>query len=81
MKSISAVDEQVLRERIVQKAYQLYEKRGRNHGNDLDDWLAAENLVLDELSSQEDSEKKLPKSRTPRSKSRSKRGRLLSSSM
>src|ERR1035441_402026 len=29
-------------ERIRQRAYELYEKRGREHGHDLDDWLKAE---------------------------------------
>lgn len=34
--------EEVDRERIRQLAYDLYEKRGRVHGSDLDDWLRAE---------------------------------------
>ena len=33
------------RELIGKKAYELYEKRGREHGHDLDDWLEAEKLV------------------------------------
>jgi hypothetical protein len=31
-----------LHERIRQRAYQLYERRGREHGHDLEDWLKAE---------------------------------------
>jgi outer membrane protein TolC len=29
-------------EQIAQRAYQLYESRGRQEGSDLDDWLQAE---------------------------------------
>ena len=36
-----------LEERIKQRAYQLYEQRGRINGFDVDDWLQAENEVLD----------------------------------
>ncbi|MEW6246400.1 MAG: DUF2934 domain-containing protein [Nitrospirota bacterium] len=32
--------------RIAQRAYELYERRGREHGHDLDDWLAAERELL-----------------------------------
>lgn len=35
-----------LYERIAQKAYELYEKRGWVHGLDTEDWLEAERLVL-----------------------------------
>lgn len=31
-----------LHQEIRQRAYELYEKRGREHGHDLDDWLKAE---------------------------------------
>ncbi len=31
-----------LQEQIRQRAYELFEKRGREHGHDLDDWLKAE---------------------------------------
>jgi hypothetical protein len=31
-----------LQEQIRQRAYELYEKRSRQHGHDLDDWLIAE---------------------------------------
>ncbi len=37
--------------KIAQKAYELYEKRGCGDGRDLDDWLEAEKvLALEELS-------------------------------
>jgi Protein of unknown function (DUF2934) len=31
-----------LHEQVQQRAYELFEKRGRTHGHDLDDWLKAE---------------------------------------
>jgi hypothetical protein len=37
-----------LHNRIVLRAYQLYEKRGRVHGHALDDWLRAEQEILSE---------------------------------
>jgi len=33
---------EALKEQIRVRAYQLYEQRGREDGNDLDDWLEAE---------------------------------------
>lgn len=36
---------QNLEEQIRQRAYELYEKRGRGDGHDLDDWLRAEEEV------------------------------------
>jgi hypothetical protein len=36
---------------IARRAYELYEKRGRKHGHDLDDWLQAERELQDALSS------------------------------
>ena len=35
--------------RVRMKAYELYEKRGFSHGQDLDDWLEAERIVKKEL--------------------------------
>ena len=35
--------------RVARKAYELYEERGEEPGNDLDDWLIAERLVKAEL--------------------------------
>jgi hypothetical protein len=36
---------QDMQEKIRQKAYELFEKRGYGHGNDLADWLEAEKMV------------------------------------
>lgn len=34
------------RDRIAQRAYELYLARGGTHGSDWDDWLAAEREIL-----------------------------------
>ena len=34
-----------LQEQIRRRAYELYEERGKDHGNDLADWLRAESEV------------------------------------
>lgn len=36
-------------ERITQKAYELWEQRGRQEGNELRDWLDAEDIVMEEI--------------------------------
>lgn len=51
--------DEALHQRIAEKAYELYHKRGESHGQDLDDWLEAERLVLSEIGSQAHSEKYL----------------------
>ena len=38
-----------VRERIAEKAYELYEQRGRQAERDLEDWLKAEELVRKEM--------------------------------
>ena len=43
------VNDEELYEWVARKAYELYEQRGEEHGHDLDDWLAAEHLVQEEL--------------------------------
>lgn len=48
----TTVDEPALRDRVAQKAYELYEKRGRTDGCNVEDWLEAERLVLDEVGSE-----------------------------
>lgn len=35
--------------RVARKAYDLFERRGREEGHDVEDWLEAERLVKDEL--------------------------------
>jgi DUF2934 family protein len=44
------LDEKTFHEMIEKKAYEIHEKRGRQHGKDLDDWLEAEKIVKGELS-------------------------------
>jgi NADPH-dependent 2,4-dienoyl-CoA reductase/sulfur reductase-like enzyme len=39
-------DEKALREMVEKKAYEIYQKRGRGHGKNLDDWLEAEKIVM-----------------------------------
>ncbi|HEY7534222.1 MAG TPA: DUF2934 domain-containing protein [Nitrospiraceae bacterium] len=36
-------------ERISRKAYELWEARGCREGNDLEDWLDAETIVMEEI--------------------------------
>ena len=36
-------------ERIAQKAYELWEQRGYREGHDLEDWLDAETIVMEEI--------------------------------
>ncbi|MBH0202077.1 MAG: DUF2934 domain-containing protein [Nitrospira sp.] len=36
-------------ERISQKAYELWEQRGRQEGSALRDWLDAEDIVMEEI--------------------------------
>jgi hypothetical protein len=36
-------------ERISQKAYELWEQRGRQEGNAFRDWLDAEEIVMEEI--------------------------------
>ena len=36
-------------ERISQKAYELWEQRGRQEGNALRDWLDAEEIIMEEI--------------------------------
>ena len=36
-------------ERVAQKAYELWEQRGEQEGQDLRDWLDAEEIVMEEI--------------------------------
>jgi len=56
LKKILALDDnekRVSREEFIQlvqkKSYEIYEKRGCQSGNDLEDWLNAEKLVKEDL--------------------------------
>lgn len=40
---------QDIQQKIETKAYELFEQRGCGHGNDLNDWLEAESIILAEL--------------------------------
>jgi hypothetical protein len=64
----SVGDDELLRQRIAEKAHELYECRGCCHGRDLDDWLEAERLVLGELGSQSREKVKNPRPRGQQSK-------------
>jgi hypothetical protein len=35
--------------RVARRAYDLFERRGREEGHDVEDWLEAERLVKDEM--------------------------------
>jgi len=67
------VSEQELRERIAQKAYELYEKRGHAHGCDVEDWLEAERLVVEQLVHLRSMRQRTPK-RGNRSKPKNEKG-------
>ena len=41
----SSVSKEKLLKEIEKKAYELYQKRNGQHGNDLNDWLEAEKVV------------------------------------
>lgn len=38
-----------IRQRVEKKAYELYAQRGYTNGNDLQDWLEAQQIVTDQL--------------------------------
>ena len=38
-----------MRERILKKAYDLWQERGYRDGQDLEDWLDAEAIVMEEI--------------------------------
>jgi outer membrane protein TolC len=45
-------------EKISQRAYQIYETRGKTHGSDFSDWIQAEKEVLNEQNSKKQASKK-----------------------
>ena len=67
--AVPAVDKQALCKQIAEKAYELYQSRGRTHGHDLDDWLEAERMVLAELKGLSD-KRELPDPRRPARRSK-----------
>ncbi len=44
------INSPAIRQRVEKKAYELFEQRGYTNGNDLQDWLAAEQIIAQELS-------------------------------
>ena len=41
----TGIDEETVQDMIRNKAYELHEQRGGEHGRDLEDWLEAERTV------------------------------------
>jgi hypothetical protein len=52
-KTGSAESREQLQEKIRQRAYELYELRGREDGRDFDDWLKAESEVTGKVDRQQ----------------------------
>lgn len=46
----SSVTKEDLKSLIAKKAYELYEKRGKQAGHGMDDWLEAERIIKGKLS-------------------------------
>ncbi|MGH9396333.1 MAG: DUF2934 domain-containing protein, partial [Terriglobia bacterium] len=38
--------EESIRKAIAYRAYEVYQSRGRNHGNDMQDWFTAESELI-----------------------------------
>jgi Protein of unknown function (DUF2934) len=74
----SAVD---LQEQISRRAYELYERRGREHGHEVEDWLQAEAELAEErnkwLAAETAKKDRKPRTTAPR---KAKSGRLKKSS-
>lgn len=45
LRKASSANKPGVQEKIRKKAYELYESRGKAHGNDLADWFEAERIV------------------------------------
>lgn len=46
------------RDRIAQRAYQIWESRGKTHGSDFDDWIKAEQEVANQEKNKKSSTRK-----------------------
>lgn len=44
--SENSVEKEAIEARIARRAYELYQQRGGQHGQDTDDWLAAEQEIV-----------------------------------
>jgi hypothetical protein len=53
-------NDEIVREQIEKKAYELWEQRGRVHGHDVEDWLNAAQMVLDEAAAQKPQKAQAP---------------------
>jgi hypothetical protein len=42
-----------LYDRVAALAYSFYERRGHEHGHDVEDWIQAEKAVLEEIASRQ----------------------------
>jgi len=60
--SSQILNDEMVREQIAKKAYELWEQGGRIHGHDVEDWMKAAQLVLDESATQKSRESPIPKS-------------------
>ncbi len=49
---------------VAKVAYELYEKRGRIHGYDLEDWLKAETIVMKRYEQEKQDPKANPAAKT-----------------
>ena len=59
--SKTILNDEMVREQIAKKAYELWEQGGRVHGHDVEDWMNAAQMVLDESATQKSQEKSMPK--------------------
>jgi len=55
-----------LNDRIARRAYEKFVARRGRHGNDLEDWLAAEREVLDEILAEKKPRKRAPRAKKPK---------------
>lgn len=65
-KAIGKKSERPTHEEIAARAYERFERRGRLHGYDLEDWLAAERETLSERLTAEAVENTVARAPTPR---------------
>ncbi len=63
-----------IQEEIARVAYELFEKKGKVHGSHVDDWLAAEKIVMARHARKEDVGIKLAKSGKSSAATRSPKG-------
>jgi len=47
----TVISPEEINQKIQERAYEIYERRGGSHGDDLSDWLQAEEQIISELNS------------------------------